>query len=297
MNALTPDLTRGACAVAPTGMCDFVSLGEFEDKSGKVGKVQVMQCRHCKLGVTTPPLPDVAFLYEGRESQDFQPGTAGLAHTIKDRAFRNQANSLLRQLPERPQRILDFGCGSGQFTRCLGEVAPEAEVIGSDFDAQPPAELAGKPYRCISDLDVEQGSFDLVMAMHVLEHDDDALGLLDRIASMARPGGLVVLEVPNIDCLWTAMLGQNWDAWYLPFHRTHFSRPSLSRLVHTAGLEILAEHDCCVPTMGRSLANTFGRQNSLPFLLAGVALHPIQWIGEKLTGRPSALRVIARRPE
>ena len=47
--------------------------------------------------------------------------------------------------------------------------------------------------------------------------------------------------------------------------------------------------------MGRSVANLVGARNSLPFLLAGAALHPVQLAGEKLSGRPSALRVIARR--
>jgi len=46
--------------------------------------------------------------------------------------------------------------------------------------------------------------------------------------------------------------------------------------------------------MGRSLANCFGQKNNLFWLLAGVALHPIQWLGEKLSGQPSSIRVIAR---
>ena len=122
-----------------------------------------------------------------------------------------------------------------------------------------------------------------------------AAGLLGRIVRMAKPGGLVVLEVPNIDCVWTGLLGQAWDAWYLPFHRTHFSRPSLAALVEAGGLRLLEQHDACVPTMGRSIANALGVGNSLPVLLAGAALHPVQWLGEKITGRPSALRMVARR--
>ncbi len=52
----------------------------------------------------------------------------------------------------------------------------------------------------------------------------------------------------------------------------------------------------CVPTMGRSLSNVFGGNKGLFWLLAGIAAHPVQWIGEKLSGRPSALRIVLRRP-
>jgi SAM-dependent methyltransferase len=140
-----------------------------------------------------------------------------------------------------------------------------------------------------------EGTFDLVLAMHVLEHDDDTAGLLARIVAMARPGGTVVLEVPNIDCFWTSLLGQAWDAWYVPFHRTHFNKPSLTGLVERCGLEVVQTVDVCLPTMGRTLANAVGVNNGLPFLLAGIALHPLQWLGEKLSRQPSALRVVARR--
>jgi len=296
MNVAAAIAARDDCPKSPTGHCDYRTLGSFEDKSGKVGEVQVLRCRHCGIGITTPPLPDVAFLYEDRESQDFQPQTSGLAHFIKKIAFRRQARTILRDAAVRPQRVLDFACGSGLFTRCLGDVLDGGLVIGSDFHESPPPDLADRAYVSMDSLGKLEGSFDLVLAMHVLEHDDDVPGLLDKIARMARPGGTIVIEVPNIDCFWTGLLGKAWDAWYLPYHRTHFSKSSLEAAVARGGLDVVRTIGACVPTMGRSLANAVGAKNSLPFLLAGIALHPVQWLGEKLTRRPSALRIIARRP-
>lgn len=295
MNIATAVPPRATCPVAPEGRCEYDSLGHFADKSGKVGDVEVLRCRHCGIGITIPPLPDVAFLYEARESQDFQPGTAGLAHWIKKVAFRRQARALLREVGTNPARVLDFGCGSGLFTRSLGDVLGPDAVTGSDFHDEPPPDLRDRAYVPMNGLNKLEGTFDLVLAMHVLEHDDDAAGLLDRIVRMARPGGTVILEVPNIDCFWTRLLGQAWDAWYVPFHRTHFSKPSLTGLVRRGGLEILRTVDVCLPTMGRTLANAIGASNSLPFLLAGIVLHPVQWLGEKLSRRPSAIRIMARR--
>ncbi|MFN5782288.1 MAG: class I SAM-dependent methyltransferase [Novosphingobium sp.] len=284
------------CAEHPGSPCQTVSLGRFLDESGKVGAVEVRQCRECGHGVTLPPLADVAFLYDGRESQDFQPDARGLAHRIKDIAFRGQAVALLRQLRVTPQRLLDFGCGSGQFTRVLSEKLGAGVVAGSDFHPQPPADLAAGEYHAMDRLAPLAGSFDVVLAMHVLEHDDDTLGLLERITAMAQPGGTVVLEVPNVECFWSKLLGARWDAWYVPFHRTHFSRKSLLRRIAQGGLELVALHDVTVPTMGRSMAKAFGAKPNLFWLLVGMVLHPLQWLGERLSGKPSALRVIARKP-
>jgi len=47
--------------------------------------------------------------------------------------------------------------------------------------------------------------------------------------------------------------------------------------------------------MGRTAANLLGRHNSATFLLLGILLHPLQWAGERLSRRPSALRIIARK--
>lgn len=286
---------RRPCAANDGSACEFISLGSFEDKSGLVGNVSVSQCNRCGFGISLPPLRDVSFLYADRESQDFQPDTKGLAHEIKDWFFRRQATVLVRQLGEKPALMLDFGCGSGQFTRCLGDLVGPERVIGSDFHDQPPEELRTRDYLPAVARKDRRGAFDAVIAMHVLEHDDDGEALLDQIVSMARQGGTVVIEVPNIQCVWARILGRHWDAWYLPYHRTHFSRHALRAMITRAGLTIVAEHGACVPTMGRSIANMAGAQNNLFFLLVGAALHPVQWLGERMTGEASAIRIIARR--
>jgi SAM-dependent methyltransferase len=284
------------CFLEPGGRCELPLEAGYSDRSGLVGAVGVARCARCGVGVSQPPLPDVAFLYADRTSQDFQSRAGGLERMIKSVAFRMQARRLLAQLRDpKPRRVIDFGCGSGQFTDCLAQVLGDAQVTGADFHESPPGELRHADYRPNSELATLEASADLVIAMHVLEHDDAPRALLQRISALARPGGAVVIEVPNIDCAWTRVFGAKWDAWYLPYHRAHYSRAALSAVVESSDLEILNLVDVCVPTMGRTLANVFGRPGGVVFLLAGIALHPLQWMVEQVTGRPSALRVIARR--
>jgi len=274
--------------------CQFVSLGEFVDRSGKVGPVQVLRCERCGHGISIPPLPNVSFLYEDRQSQDYQPDSKGLSHVIKDLAFRSQARKLLNQIGEPYGTILDFGCGSGQFTRVLDDIA-HGQVVGSDMHSEAPFELTDEQYLGPAELAERRGAFDVVMAMHVIEHDDDADALLRNVAGYARPGGKVVVEVPNIDCVWTGPFGKYWDAWYLPYHRQHFTQESLIKLMHRNGLKVESVHGVTVPTMGRSFANLFGKTNNLFWLLLGIIAYPFQLLGEAITGRRTAIRAIASR--
>jgi SAM-dependent methyltransferase len=292
----TPPPRPRACSVAPSRQCEFGALEPFPDRSGLVGEVGLTRCRHCGVGVSYPPLADVAFLYADRSSQDFQQAGGSLTHTIKRIAFSRQARALLRQIGGEPRRVIDFGCGSGLFTQRLAEALPQATVTGVDFHEQPPPDLAGRSYRSLARVADLAGSADLVLAMHVLEHDDDSTALLNRIARLVEPGGRLVMEVPNIDCVWAPVFGRFWDAWYLPYHRVHFSRASLRGLIEASGMKVELETSACVPTMGRTLANLSGRRNSALFILLGAALHPIQWLIEHLSGRPSALRIVARIP-
>ncbi|WP_311267319.1 class I SAM-dependent methyltransferase [Sphingobium sp. WCS2017Hpa-17] len=242
-------------------------------------------------------MDDVAPLYEGRESQDFQRGDSRLARWIKRTAFDRLARHLLRRIGPRPHRVVDFACGNGLITRCMADVLePGADVVGLDFFDDPPEPMERARYGSFAALPGLAGTADLVLCFHALEHDDDPHRFIGRLTGLLAPGGRLVVEVPNVDCVWTPWFGADCENWYLPFHRVHFSRQSLRELMEAQGLAILAEENVCAATMGHSIANRCGRPYSGFFFLVGVALRPIQWLAEKVTGRPSALRIIAVQP-
>jgi SAM-dependent methyltransferase len=301
-NDCVPDPALGDAAIVAhcqfdrDAHCSLIPMGRFIDRSGIVGETSVARCRHCGMGITQPPLPDSAFLYADRTSQDFQPKTGRVASLIKATAFRRGAKNLLASVGPTPSCVIDYGCGSGLFTRCLAESLPaSSRVIGIDFHSDPPADLGNREYRSFSDMDDLVGKADLLLAMHVVEHDDDPRSTITNLLRYVRPGGHVVIEVPHIDCVWTPIFGRFWDSWYLPYHRVHFSRSGLRTLISGSGLLILREIDISIPTMGRTAANLLGCRNSLGFILLSALLQPLQWGVERLTGRPTALRVIATK--
>jgi hypothetical protein len=166
-------------------------------------------------------------------------------------------------------------------------------VVGSDFHSEPPEELKDRGYCSNDQLPENRGRFDLILAMHVLEHDNDPAKILGKLRILGIKECTFVIEVPNADCIWARAFGQHWDAWYLPFHRIHFSRTSLRGTLTRNGFVILREIDVTIPSIGRSLSNVF-QKNGIAFLFVGAVLYPLQWLVERASRSPSALRMIAR---
>jgi SAM-dependent methyltransferase len=106
-------------------------------------------------------------------------------------------------LPERPESILDVGCGSGQGFKSYMDAG--SAVVGVDND---PAAIA-KASRRLTDArvhDVEsepwtaewEGSFEVVAFCDCLEHLTDPWKVLRDVRPLLRPGGRVVVSVPNL---------------------------------------------------------------------------------------------------
>jgi SAM-dependent methyltransferase len=287
-----------ACPMGTASVCRFSDtpdiVGDNRVRPGE--RSPIYRCTVCGHGVTRPAVEDVSAFYHGRESQDYQRVDGPLAKMIKKFVFRRQARTLMRQLGTEPRSVIDFACGSGQFTMAVAGTLPEsAAVVALDFFDEPPCNMGRVRYLAFRRLHEIAGSADLVTCFHALEHDDDPHLFVERLAALLAPGGTLVFEVPNVDCIWGAIFGARWDNWYLPFHRVHFSRMSLRGLMERHGLQVILEKNVCVPTMGRSLAFLARRQNNLFFLLCGAAMHPMQWSLEALTARPSALRIVVRK--
>jgi SAM-dependent methyltransferase len=174
-----------------------------------------------------------------------------------DRARDRLAERRLRKLlpHARPGSLLDVGAGIGQllhharphFTRVAG-----TEVSASAVEharARYGLELA---HGRLEDLDL--GTFDNVTLVHVLEHVQDPLRLLRRCRESLRPGGMLLVCVPNDLRSWTSRLravrarlagGRDSPVVGLPrvlatdeIHLSHFTSATLRAALGAAGFEV-----------------------------------------------------------
>jgi len=80
---------------------------------------------------------------------------------------------------------------------------------------------------------------DAVTLFHSLEHMVDPLRELRRAWVLLRPGGIVAIEVPDIQSEEARSLGPAWGHLRLPFHLYFFTPPSMGQLMARAGFRLL----------------------------------------------------------
>jgi SAM-dependent methyltransferase len=131
---------------------------------------------------------------------------------------------------DRRPRILDVGCGTGANLLMLSKYG-DAEGVDVSEDALAFCRERGLDrvkLGAAEALPYDDGTFDLVTALDVVEHLDDDLGGLREMRRVLRPGGRVLLFVPTFMFLW----GLQDD---VSNHRRRYRLSELRRLLEDAG--------------------------------------------------------------
>lgn len=140
-------------------------------------------------------------------------------------------------------RLVDVGCGTG-------EVLLAARDRGWEVQGAEPLPGASAQAREERGLDVRTGTlqesglpehaYDAVVAFHVLEHMAAPTDFLRTVARWARPGGHVVIEVPNFESAIRRRDGARWTGLRELEHIGHFTPSTLRATFERAGLEPVA---------------------------------------------------------
>jgi SAM-dependent methyltransferase len=151
----------------------------------------------------------------------------------------------LAELQPGATRLLDIGCGGGDFISTLA--APGRTLFGVEPDpkAREVATARGITVEAGTAEAVPPGiaarSFDLILMTHVLEHCADPAHALRNVRSLLAPGGGFYCEVPNCAALHFQTYGEISEMLDVPRHVHFFTPRSLRRLMEQAGLEVVAE--------------------------------------------------------
>jgi SAM-dependent methyltransferase len=180
-------------------------------------------------------------------------------------------------------RFLDVGCGSGDMVAAMAHLGMDSEGVEPSRYAATKATDAGFKVTCslLHDAVFPDASFDAVSMFHVLEHTLQPIEVLRECRRILKPGGELVIGVPNFDSLVFALVGKGWVGLQLPSHVQHFTPNSLHAAAVRAGLTVgLIETESFPEHVEGELTNWLRRR----FLVPG-----------RLTSRTRVLRGISAR--
>jgi ubiquinone/menaquinone biosynthesis C-methylase UbiE len=155
----------------------------------------------------------------------------------------------LKSLPQ--GRLLDVGCGAGEWLLSMREMGWQVEGVDFDENAVRVARKKGLEVHrgSVEQQSYPDQSFDAVTMHHVIEHVPDPAGTLTECARLLKPGGKLVLFTPNGSSLSHGLFKQNWRGLEPPRHLHIFTPDSMHTLLHKVGFQQIT----IVPQIARSV--------------------------------------------
>jgi 2-polyprenyl-3-methyl-5-hydroxy-6-metoxy-1,4-benzoquinol methylase len=145
----------------------------------------------------------------------------------------------------KPLRVLDAGCGDGVQLQGLTEI-PGLEIWGIDYNSVR-TERARRIFQNVRiicgdllHIPLKQNIFDVILCSQVIEHIPQDDVLLEQLAEVLKPRGLLILGTPNEGCLMGYLRNHIFERGILgkTDHVNFYREATLRRKIKTAGFEI-----------------------------------------------------------
>ncbi len=151
--------------------------------------------------------------------------------------FDNYAGSL--HYPGRGARLLDVGCGNGDFLLRMRSLGWEVCGVEPDPRSAAMAVAAGLDVR-VGSLETQplgKAHFDAITLTHVMEHLHDPLVALRSCLQLLKPGGVICVATPNLEGKGHRLFGADWLGLDPPRHLILFTIASLRDSLRSSGFE------------------------------------------------------------
>lgn len=205
----------------------------------------VCQCSDCTFRFTNPR-PDIA------ESGKYYQSEEYISHTDSKKGLINKAYQLARDhmistkykstvKKFKAQKLVDYGCGTGDFLKFCIEKGHSAIGLEIDESARKLAVAKGcnEVYEPSHLNNIESSSVDIITLWHVLEHIHELHPTVNHFSRILNEHGTLVIAVPNHESYDAKYFGKYWAAYDVPRHLYHFNVASMTRLMNDLGFKLI----------------------------------------------------------
>ncbi|MER7183961.1 class I SAM-dependent methyltransferase [Streptomyces hyaluromycini] len=213
----------------------------------KPGAFGLDRCEECGHTFQNPRLNDTGLEFYYRDFYDGL-GEQKMSGTFGGRTkmYQGRAQAMVPHDPT-PKNWLDVGTGHGHFCEAAREVLPGTAFDGLDFtDGVELAAREGRVERAyrgaFPDLAPDLAArYDVVSMFHYLEHSTDPDRELRAAHETVRPGGHLLIEVPDPESRYARLLGRWWLPWLQPQHLHFIPVANLRTRLTDLGFTVVAE--------------------------------------------------------
>lgn len=197
---------------------------------------QIQECTNCELWVTNPRPSDedLGSYYDTPDYISHTNAKKGVIdymyHWVREYSLKKKVALINHLVPDKGQ-LLDYGAGTGHFLNAAKKQGWQVSGVEPSSDARRVAndknslELTD-PHEFVW----EKQMFDAITLWHVLEHLPDLRGHLSHFSAALKPGGVLVIAVPNHESDDAQKYGANWAALDVPLHLWHFKKRNIQDL-------------------------------------------------------------------
>lgn len=234
----------------PCPMCG-ADEGELLVQSGDLlfpgaERFQLLSCGHCGHIYQSPrPTPASIGAHYPEQYHPYLIAVEDEPSPLRrlDRAFglRMRTLAVHKAAGGRPGRLLDVGCATGVFLDGMRRLGWSVEGVEPSAYAVDYARsrFGLRVYEgLLEDAGLPDASFDAITMWDVLEHVHEPRPVLAELSRLLRPGGLLVLSLPNPDSLEARLLGSHWLGWDLPRHLNLYRPTQLRACLARYGMPV-----------------------------------------------------------
>lgn len=142
-------------------------------------------------------------------------------------------------------KILDVGCGSGEFLFQIMKQTDKLWVLaGNDISNQTLANLSDKGIEVFpgrfEEVSIQSDSICAITMLQVLEHFEKPSDVIKTAYRVLKPNGIVIIETPSFDGLDARIFKRRyWGGYHFPRHWTIFNENSIKRMLEASGFQIV----------------------------------------------------------
>lgn len=164
-------------------------------------------------------------------------------HIIRSFTLRNK-QKLINSYNFKEKRLLDIGCGTGDFLKAAQDKHWLISGIEPNEDARTIANLKTNNRVFSSDqlLKFDKHSFDVITLWHVFEHLPDLVHHVAIFKKLLKKEGVLIIAAPNYKSFDADYYQEYWAAYDVPRHLWHFDQKAMGMLFEKQDMKICDTH-------------------------------------------------------